>query len=85
MGEQLGVLATLGTLEPARRYSLAPHGEQLYVRLRFRPNTRLTDRLITDLGLRWDEQTYLPASADEQFSPRASLLYRLDSRSPICV
>ena len=44
---------------------------------------RITDRLIADLGLRWDEQTYLPPGADEQVGPRASVLYRLDGQTDL--
>jgi hypothetical protein len=79
VGQQLGVLATLGTLEPVRQYALTPDGESYGAYVSDR--VRVTDRLIADLGVRWDKQTYLPPSADEQFSPRASLLYRLGSRT----
>jgi hypothetical protein len=44
---------------------------------------RITDRLIADLGLRWDEQTYLPPGADEQVGPRTGLLYRLDGQTDL--
>jgi hypothetical protein len=45
---------------------------------------RITDRLIADLGLRWDEQTYLPGG-NEQVGPRVSLLYRLDGQTDLRV
>jgi outer membrane receptor protein involved in Fe transport len=83
LGRQRGVLATLGTLEPARRYALQPEGDSYGAYVSDR--VRVTDRLIGDLGLRWDKQTYLPASADDQLSPRASLLYRLDARTDLRV
>ena len=81
VGRQRGLLATLGSLEPVRRYSLQPEGESYSAYVSDR--VRVTDRLIGDLGLRWDKQTYLPASADDQLSPRASLLYRLDARTDL--
>jgi outer membrane receptor protein involved in Fe transport len=34
-------------------------------------------RLIADLGFRWDKQSYTDTDDNGQFSPRASLLYRL--------
>jgi hypothetical protein len=36
----------------------------------------VTARLTAELGLRWDEQTYVE-DADEQFGPRLNLLYDL--------
>lgn len=82
--EQRGVLATL-TPTPAwaRALALAPEGKNYsaYISDRW----RLTDRLIADLGLRWDKQTYLPAEDDEQFSPRASFLYRLGAQTDLRV
>ena len=40
---------------------------------------------IADFGLRWDRQTYLPPGVDSQFSPRASVLYRLGSKTELRV
>jgi outer membrane receptor protein involved in Fe transport len=79
LGQQLGVLATLAPLPAARSYALNPGGESYaaYVSDRI----RFTDRLVADLGVRWDRETYLPESADDQFSPRASLLYRVGART----
>jgi outer membrane receptor protein involved in Fe transport len=77
-----GVLATLSP-NPDRTFSatLAPRGERYaaYASDRW----RITDRLIADLGLRWDEKTYLPARGDEQLGPRASLLYRLGGQTEL--
>lgn len=42
----------------------------------FSDRVRLGARLVADIGVRWDEQTYLPSGEDDQFSPRLSLLYR---------
>jgi outer membrane receptor protein involved in Fe transport len=52
----------------------APDGNHIavYVSSRF----RVTDRLTTELGARWDEQTY-GADADQQFAPRVNLAYEL--------
>lgn len=74
-----GVLATLEP-QPARSrtQALAPGGESYGLYLSDR--VRLSDRAIAELGVRWDKQTYLPPGDDEQFSPRGSFLYRLDSQ-----
>ena len=66
---------------PAARLALAPSGDSygLFVEDR----VRFTDRLIADLGLRWDRQNYLPPGVDSQFSPRASLLYRIGSKTDL--
>ncbi len=58
----------------ARSYSLSPGGAQfsLYAEHRW----EITDGLIADAGLRWDQQTYTTAADDEQVSPRVSLLFR---------
>ena len=77
-----GVLATLEP-DPNRKFAaaLAPRGDTYaaYASDRF----RITDRLIADIGLRWDEQTYLPSGGDEQVGPRTSLLYRLDGQTDL--
>jgi hypothetical protein len=80
----LGVLATLEPT-PSRAFSASPAPSggtySAYVSDRW----RITDRLIADLGLRWDEQTYLPPGADEQVGPRVSVLYRLDGQTDLRV
>jgi hypothetical protein len=77
-----GVLATLEP-NPTRTFAAAPtpRGDAYaaYVSDRW----RITDRLIADLGLRWDEQTYLPPGGAEQVVPRASFLYRLDGQTDL--
>ncbi|HLF11555.1 MAG TPA: TonB-dependent receptor, partial [Gammaproteobacteria bacterium] len=77
-----GVLAAL-TAAPvsARDSSLAPDGGSYSAY--FSDRLRLTDRLIADFGLRWDKQTYLPPAANDQLSPRSSLLYRLGPRTDL--
>jgi hypothetical protein len=45
--------------------------------------SRRSERLIADIGLRWDEQTYLPPGGAEQVVPRTSLLYRLDGQTDL--
>lgn len=42
----------------------------------FADRWQLSDRLFTEWGLRWDDQTYTDLSSDSQLSPRASILYR---------
>src|SRR5690606_2301066 len=71
-----GVLATL-TPEPTRATSaaLAPDGGSYSAYVSDR--VRLTDRLVGELGLRWDRQSYLQDGDDQQVSPRSSLLYRV--------
>jgi outer membrane receptor protein involved in Fe transport len=46
---------------------------------------RITDRLVADLGLRWDRQSYLPPGVDSQFSPRVGILYRIGDRTDLRV
>ena len=82
VADRRGLLATLGgTAPPSRAMALAPSGDSygLFVEDR----VRFTDRLIADLGLRWDRQNYLPPGVDSQFSPRASLLYRIGSKTDL--
>jgi outer membrane receptor protein involved in Fe transport len=79
-----GLLATLGgTAPPSRSLTLEPAGESYGVYVEDR--VRITDRVIADLGLRWDRHTYLPPGLEGRFSPRASLLVRLDSRTDLRV
>jgi hypothetical protein len=80
----LGVLATLEP-SPSRTFSAAPAPSGGTYAAYVSDRWRITDRLIADLGLRWDEQTYLPPGADEQVGPRASLLYRLDGQTDLRV
>jgi outer membrane receptor protein involved in Fe transport len=82
VADRRGLLATLGgTAPPARALALEPDGDSYGVYVEDR--VRITERLIADLGLRWDRQTYLPPGADSQFSPRASFLYRLGSKTDL--
>lgn len=60
---------------------VAPEGLQYAVFLESR--WRLTDALIFDAGLRWDQQTYTIANNDDQSSPRINLLYRLTERTEL--
>jgi hypothetical protein len=80
--DRRGLLATLGgTAPPARVLAIAPGGERYGAFVEDR--VRFTDRLIADLGLRFDRQSYLPPGFDSQFSPRASLLYRAGARTDV--
>jgi hypothetical protein len=73
-----GLLTTLDAVEPSLRrdFALEPHSSDvgLYVSDRL----RITDRLIGEIGIRWDRQTRVPGGSGRQLDPRASLLYRLD-------
>ncbi|MGB5337069.1 MAG: TonB-dependent receptor [Woeseiaceae bacterium] len=62
-----------------RSFDVAPEGGQYaaYAELRW----QLLDKLILDLGVRWDQQTYTTSSDDRQYSPRASILYRHSQRT----
>jgi hypothetical protein len=62
-----------GTSQAAYRLRPGGHSRSVY----FSDRIRFTDRLVADLGVRWDKQTYLPPDADEQISGRSSLLYQL--------
>lgn len=68
---------------PFRQRSLreAPEGEQYAVYSEAR--WKATDKLIIDLGLRWDRQTYSGADTNEQRSPRFNVLYRLSPRTEL--
>lgn len=63
------------------RHRLTPGGHSFSAY--FSDRLRFTDRLVVDLGVRWDKQTYLPPEADEQISGRSSLLYQLASRTDL--
>lgn len=64
-----------------RDSDLSPEGAQYaaYTELRWQP----FKKLIVDLGLRWDQQTYTTASDDTQYSPRASILFRHSDKTEI--
>jgi len=65
----------------SRNFVIAPSGNQYaaYGELRWQPASRWT----IDFGLRWDQQNYTTADDDEQYSPRASLLYTPAERTEL--
>jgi outer membrane cobalamin receptor len=78
-----GLLATLVD-DPSlsRNVALAPQGDSYAAY--FEDRLRLGERVVADLGIRWDRQNYLPtADADDRYSPRLSLLVQLSSRSDL--
>jgi hypothetical protein len=80
--ERRGLLATLGgTAPPVRAVALDPRGDSQSVHVSDR--IRLSERVLAELGVRWDRQSYAPGTSDSQFSPRSSLLYRLGSRTDL--
>lgn len=82
LADRRGLLATLGgTAPPVRTLAVPARGDSYGAYVEDR--VRITERLIADFGLRWDRQTYLPPGVDSQFSPRASLLYRLGSNTEL--
>lgn len=84
VADRRGLLATLGGMAPrSRALALARSGEVYGAFVEDR--VRFTERFIADLGLRWDRQSYLPRELDRQYSPRASLLYRVGSRTDLRV
>jgi hypothetical protein len=81
--ERRGLLATL-VPEPSlvRDIALAPEGDSYGAY--FEDRLRLGERVVADIGVRWDRQTYLPvAEADDRFSPRLSVLVQLGARSDL--
>ena len=44
---------------------------------------RLAPKVVFDFGLRWDQQTYLLAANDRQYSPRGSILLQPSARTEI--
>ena len=58
--------------------SVGPSGAGIGAYLAYR--TALSDRLITEVGLRWDRQTY---TDDRQWSPRLNLVWKPGQRSEV--
>jgi len=78
-----GLLATLVD-DPSlsRDITLAPRGDSYAAY--FEDRLRFGERVVADLGFRWDRQTYLPAAdADERYSPRFSVLVQLTARDDL--
>ncbi len=46
---------------------------------------RIGERVVGELGLRWDRQTYADTGDDSQLSPRVNLLYELSDRAELRV
>jgi len=80
--ERRGLLATL---EPSMSFSrtadLDAKGRSATLFVSDR--VRLTQRLIAELGLRWDRQRFSPGEDHEQLAPRSSLLFRAGSRTDL--
>jgi outer membrane receptor protein involved in Fe transport len=84
MLELRGVLAALRPGAPsAYSATVVPDGHRYGAYASDR--VRITSRIIVDLGLRWDRQSYVGASGDDQWSPRSSLLYRLGAQTDLRV
>lgn len=82
VAERRGLLATLGALAPRlRAIELAPTGDRYNAHVSGR--VRLAERWVAELGLRWDRQSYSAAPADDQLSPRSSVLFRLAPRTDL--
>jgi outer membrane receptor protein involved in Fe transport len=81
--DRRGLLATL-VEDPTllRAVQLAPKGDSYAAY--FEDRLRLGERVVTDLGLRWDKKTYLPlADDDDRYSPRVSVLVQLSSTNDL--
>lgn len=65
----------------ARSIDVSPRGAQYAAYLETR--WRVTDDLVLDLGVRWDQQTYTTANIDDQVSPRFNLLYRIGDKTEL--
>jgi hypothetical protein len=79
-----GVLASIAPAMPAQRaFELLPaaHKYSAFVSDR----VRFTERVVAELGLRWDRQSYSPGEANSQTSPRASLLFMVAPRTDVRV
>ena len=77
VADRRGILATLvQDASLARAIQLAPTGNSYAAY--FEDRLRLGERVVTDLGLRWDRKDYLaPADDDDRYSPRLSVLVLL--------
>lgn len=64
-----------------RDFNLSPEGSQyaVYSELRWQP----FEKLVVDLGLRWDRQNYTTSSDDTQYSPRVSVLYHSSDKTEV--
>jgi outer membrane receptor protein involved in Fe transport len=58
-----------------RDITTSPEGE--HIAAYFTSRVQVMPRLTAEMGLRWDEQTYVK-NAEEQFGPRLNVLYELD-------
>jgi outer membrane receptor protein involved in Fe transport len=65
-----------------RNVQTSPQGD--HVAAYFTSRVQVTPQLTAELGLRWDEQTYVE-DADEQFGPRLNLLYELSDATRLRV
>ena len=65
----------------ARDIQFASDGADIAAYLSFR--RRMNDRLIWELGARWDKQTYVSGVDDSQISPRFNLRYTLTDRAEL--
>src|SRR5690606_11448632 len=80
--ELRGPLAALRpAAPPLYSASLRPDGRHYGAYVSDR--VRITSRLIVDLGLRWDRQSFVGEGGDDQWSPRSSLLYRLGAQTDL--
>lgn len=60
---------------------VAPQGASYSIY--FSDRWRLTDAVVLEWGLRWDDQTYTGTTSDSQLSPRLTLLHDLDDETEL--
>lgn len=83
VADRRGLLATV-IEDPSllRVVQLAPTGDSYAAY--FEDRLQLGERVVTDLGVRWDKKTYLPlVDDDDRYSPRVSVLVRLSPASDL--
>jgi len=72
-----------GASPPVPRNITASPDSNSYA-LFFSDRVSFGSRLVTEFGVRWDKQTYLPTeNGEEQVSPRVSVLYQLGSNTDL--
>jgi outer membrane receptor protein involved in Fe transport len=68
-----------GGLQINRDFNLRPEGQQYAAYLTSRMS--LSQRLTAEVGGRWDRQTYTSGAGRDQYSPRISLLFKVNEKT----
>ncbi len=83
VAEYFGLPAMFIGQEESTSLALNAAPEGAAYALYFADRWKLTDRMIVEWGLRWDDQTYTDLASDAQLSPRLSLLRALGERTEL--